>query len=154
MAKELYLQDVWAYVLGTKKDERDLAIIRAWRRLTGEAKEVLQDVDLAKLGEGGIEKYKELINEAFPESALRQLPRLYKAFFKEVRFRGSMEMLIAEVLRNKAKLEKADVDTKVSDGIVGFVVLDRSGLDAEEQKHVLGLTSGSMKLSELRAHLT
>ena len=57
MAKELYLQDVWAYVLGTKKDERDLAIIRAWRRLTGEAKEVLQDVDLAMLCEGGIEKY-------------------------------------------------------------------------------------------------
>ena len=46
VAKELYLQECKAYVLGTKADERKLCGVRLWRRLKGAAKEILQDIDL------------------------------------------------------------------------------------------------------------
>ena len=39
----------------------------------------------------------------YPEGKLRQLPRLYRAFFREVKFRGSMESFIADFLRAKAR---------------------------------------------------
>ena len=79
--------------------------------------------------------------------------RDYKALFRDVRFKGNMENFIGELMRAKDRLEKGDPETKVSDGIMGYLLLTRCGLAEEEMKHVLGLTGGELKLSAVRRHL-
>ena len=64
-----------------------------------------------------------------------------------------MENFASELVRCKGKLEKGDADTKVSDGIMGYLLLSRSGLAEDEIKHVLGLTGGELKMTKLRQHL-
>ena len=152
-AKEQYIQEAKAYVLGTKVDERPLCGVRLWRQLRGEAKDNLRDIDLEKLALDGASGLFKAIEEAFPEGKLRQLPRLYRQLFKESRFRGSMETYLADRVRAKNQLEHADKDTKVSEGIMGYLVLTGSGLDDEEVKHVLGLANGEMKYTGIRKHL-
>ena len=56
-------------------------------------------------------------------------------------------------MRAKDKLERGDPDTKVSEGILGYLLLTKSGLHEDEMKHVLGLTRGELKLSAVRRHL-
>ena len=73
-AKEQYIQEAKAYVLGTKVEERPLCGVRLWRQLRGEAKDNLRDIDLEKLAQDGASGLFKAIE--FPEGKLRQLPRL------------------------------------------------------------------------------
>ena len=52
--------------------------------------------------------------------------------------------------RAKAELEAADEDTKVSDGIMGFSMLDMIGFSASEEAHVFGLSGYSMAYQMLK----
>ena len=159
--RDRYLKDADAYRRGCKADDRKLVPVRLWRRLEGEAKERLIQVDLDELERStesepnlGWERYREVLITAFPESDLRMLPRLYYKFFQKVRFRGDMDQMIQELRRAKAELEAADTDAKVSDGIMGYHTLVISGLSPEEIKHVIGLAQNKMTLAKIEPHLT
>ena len=96
--KERYLQEAKAYELGTKEDDRKLCGVRLWRNLRGDAKDVLQDIDLDQLAAEGAKYLYFQLETAYPEGRLRQLPRLFRAFFREVKFRGGMELFISETM--------------------------------------------------------
>ena len=66
---------------------------------------------------------------AYPEGTIRKLPRVYKDFFERMRLIGgdinSMDRYLNEVKLSKANWEKADRDTVISDGVLGFFVLKK-----------------------------
>ena len=127
--------------------------MRLWRRLRGEAKSALQDIDLDKLASEGWPNLQIELEKAFPEGKLRQLPRLYRSLLQDTRLKVSMEQFAGELMRAKTRLEASDGDTKVSDGIMGYLMLTRSGLSEDEMKDVLGLTGGELKMTAIRGRM-
>ena len=81
------------------------------------------------------------------------MTRLYRDLFRDTKLNGSMDTFIADLSLARNRLEKGDTDTKVSDGIMGYLTLTRCSLDEAEVKHVLRLTNGDMKLSVIKKHL-
>ena len=128
LAKEKYLQEVFAYFLGSKDEDKGRVAVRLWNNLRGEIKQLLQDTDLTKLvsdpadAQTPFKFYCDLIEKAYPESKLRGLPRVYKGFFRDVKFSGNTELFFSEMHKAKLRLEKADGDTKISDGVLGVFV--------------------------------
>ena len=98
-----------------------------------------------------------LFGQSFPEGKLRELPRVYKDFFLKCRLQGgadsAMDRYLNEIKRAKAALERADEDTSISDGILGFFVLQNSGLSEKEVAHVLGLSGNTYLFPKLEPHL-
>ena len=74
----------------------------------------------------GWEAYKALLDAAFPESSLRQLPRLYRQFFAEVCWKGSMETLIRDLERAGKELTAGDPESQIGDGMLGYWCLVRA----------------------------
>ena len=136
-------------------------MIRLWRALRSVAQTRLRDVDFEELcavkGEtelaSGWTAFQEELKKAFPESALRQLPRLYRGFFADVQWKNDMETLIRDLERAAAELAKGDPNTTISDGMLGYWTLVKSRLHDKEIKHLVGLASGKLDLSRLHEHL-
>ncbi len=68
---------------------------------------------------GGRIAFQDELKKAFPESALRQLPRLYRGFFADVQWKNDMETLIRDLERAAAELTKGDPNTTISESGTG-----------------------------------
>ena len=156
-----YLRYADGFVRGLSTLDKDRGVIRLWRALRGVAQTRLRDVDFEKLcatkGENelvsGWDAYCKELNLALPESTLRQLPRLYRAFFADVQWKQDMETLIRDLERAAAKLTEGDPNTTISDGMLGHWTLVKARLHDKEIKHLIGLAQGKLDLSRLREHL-
>ncbi len=156
-----YLRYADGFVRGLSTLDKDRGVIRLWRALRGVAQTRLRDVDFEKLcatkGENelvsGWDAYCKELKLALPESTLRQLPRLYRAFFADVQWKQDMETLIRDLERAAAKLTEGDPNTTISDGMLGYWTLVKARLHHKEIKHLIGLAQGKLDLSRLREHL-
>ena len=157
-----YLQYAHGYVLGLSNQDRSTATVRLWRSLRGLAMTRTRDtVDFDVLAAdagadeltNGWDAYKALLAAAFPESSLRQLPRLYRQFFAEVSWKGEMETLIRDLERAGKELTAGDPESKVGDGMLGYWCLVKSRLADKEVMHVIGLSGNALRLSAMRIHL-
>ena len=162
MVQELYIRYAEGHIRGLSDLDRDRGCVRLWRGLQGVAAVRMEEADLGRLtaekakGElaSGWLYFLAQLNEKFPETALRQLPRVYRGFFNDVVWRGDMETLILDIEKAASLLEGSDTDTKVSDGMCGYWTLLRSRLADGEVKHIIGLAGGQLKLSRIRTRLT
>ncbi len=127
--QERYLQYAEGYVLGCPAPDRATATVRLWRALQGLAMIRTRDtVDFSALAKeagkdelcNGWEAYKAMLDAAFPESSLRQLPRLYRQFFAEVSWKGNMETLLRDLERAAKELTAGDPESTISDGMLGY----------------------------------
>ena len=93
------------------------------------------------------------LTKAFPEPALKSIPRTYAKLFEETRLRTTMALYLMELEVAQSELKKADADSAISDTTMGYICLRGSGLSETEQYHVIGLAGSTLKLSGLKAHL-
>ena len=162
VVQELYIRYAEGHIRGLSDLDRDRGCVRLWRGLQGVAAVRMEEADLGRLtaekAEGELASgwlyFLAQLNEKFPETALRQLPRVYRGFFNDVVWRGDMETLILDIEKAASLLEGFDTDTKVSDGMCGYWTLLRSRLADGEVKHIIGLAGGQLKLSRIRTRLT
>ena len=152
-------KDVLVYIASTREEDRPLCGPRIFRNLRGEALRLCEDPEVAQLSDAN-NIVKALRNSA-SEGQLRIIPRVYDALFRQTSFgvgRGgegssSMQQYLDELVYHRKQLEREDKETKVSDGVLGYFALLRSGLTERERMHVLGLSGSSYAFSALSAVL-
>ncbi len=152
VVQELYIRYAEGRIRGLSDLDRDRGCVRLWRGLQGVAAVRMEKADLGRLtaekAEGELASgwlyFLAQLNEKFPETALRQLPRVYRGFFNDVVWRGDMETLILDIEKAASLLEGSDTDAKVSDGMCGYWTLLRSRLADGEVKHIIGLAGGQL----------
>ena len=88
----------------------------------------------------------------FSETQLRRLPRVYRALFRDVKYKGGdVGVFFMQLETAQADLERADPLSKVSPGVLGYFALEGSGLSESEQAHVLSLTGLSIEYSRVKS---
>ena len=75
----------------------------------------------------GVRRLLEQLKVRWPEGPIRKLPRLYRRFFKDIRFTGDMDGFLTQLTAAKDELEAADENARISDGILGWAALELSG---------------------------
>ena len=145
---------------GRQAQERKRMGPQFWSNLRGEAFKAVSKMKPSELvpeqdepEDVGVRRLLERLQLRWPEGALRKLPRLYRRFFKEIRFAGDMDQFLMQLTQAKDELEAADDAANISDGILGWAALELAGLTEQEQAHVLGLAGNSMRFSLIRPHL-
>ena len=151
---ESYVRVANAYELTLEQDKRLLAGPRLWQNLRGEALRAVETMNVAELRvPDGVGVLMRALAARYPETPLKKLPRLYRALFREIRYQRGTDAgdIFTKFERARAELEIADVDTQVSEGIMGFFALECLGLSDAEQNHVLTLTGLNLEYRRIKA---
>ena len=157
---EAYSNVVQMDLAGRKEEEKARMGPQYWGNLRGEAFKAVAKMKPVELTPGadehsqsGVYRLIERLKLRWPEGSIRKLPRLYRNFFKEIKFGGDMDQFLTSLTQAKDELEAADEHARISDGILGWAALELAGLTEQEQAHVLGLAGNSMRFSLIRPHL-
>ena len=151
---ELYARLAEAYTAGLEENKVLLAAPRLWSNLRGEAHAAVEKLPAADLKQDdGLETLLNALKARWPEGPLRRLPRLYLALFKEIQYRpgDSVGPVFADLERSRKDVEIGDPTVRVSEGIMGFLLLDVLQLAESEQAHILGLTGFQMSYDQVKA---
>ena len=155
-----FKRDIEAYYAATKKEDRELCGARILRNLRGDAARACEDVDVQKLQKDCEELFK-ILDRLAPEGSIQIIPRVYDALFRHTVFRcvrtetgqSSMGVYLDELEYNRKQLEKEDQKTHISDSVLGYFTMLRSGLTERERTHILGLTGSSFAYDKVAKHL-
>ena len=124
---ELYELRAKGYVVGLEENKRAYAGPRLWANLRGSPQAFLNKHDpTAFAGENGVTALLQKLKERYPEGPLRALPRVYRRLFRGIRYQQGDDvcLLLAELEKAKVEVELRDTHTKVSTGIMGYLVLE------------------------------
>lgn len=132
---------VQAYRYGFDIQPQQLAV-RIWMRLKGEAKDVVEHLELDELAtEGGYDKLFAVLDKAFEQHEVEKLEESIDGFWHYRRSFGmDMETYISGFRTAKRRMEREDPDTKLSDKAYSVRLLKRAGLTVEEKRQVLAAT--------------
>ena len=151
---ELYARLARAYIAGLEENKALLGPPRLWSNLRGEAHESVENIPAAELkAADGLDKLLNALKARWPEGPLRRLPRLYRALFKEIQYRAgdSVGPVFADFEHARKDVELGDPTVKVSEGIMGLLLLDVLQLAESEHTHILGLTGFAMTYEQVKA---
>ena len=122
---EAYSNVVQMDLAGRKEEEKARMGPQYWGNLRGEAFKAVAKMKPVELtpgadehSESGVYRLIERLKLRWPEGSIRKLPRLYRNFFKEIKFGGDMDQFLTSLTQAKDELEAADEHARISDGIV------------------------------------
>ena len=120
---------------------------------------IVEQLDPATLAKK--DGHKELLNylreKRFGTLSLRELPRVYDAFYEQTGFKKvgpePMQAFCASMEVARRDLQQVDPATKISDNELGYWTLKKSGLDREERRAVLARADETFDFTKISQSL-
>jgi len=115
---------------------------RIWLRLTGEAKQCVESMDVKELAtEDGVDKLMRLLDKQFLKEEHDEIDKAVSVFWGCRRATGqSMESYLMTMKLAKKQMEREDPDTTIGDQAYAVRLLKRAGLSAQDKQAVLSAT--------------
>ena len=130
-------RQVLAYQFGYDVEPKMLAP-RVWLRLTGEAKDAVDTIDIEDLAkDDGMKKLWTLLDKEFDQDLICAIEEVVEEFWNYRRTPGmDMDTYLTGFKTVRRRMEKEDPDTKISQKAMAVRLLKRSGLNPMERKQV------------------
>lgn len=134
-------KEVEVYQLAYDVPQKQLAP-RIWLRLTGEANQCVEDMDVKELAtEDGVDKLMKVLDKQFMQEDYDEIDKAVSVFWGCRRATGqNMESYIMTMRLAKNQMEKEDPDTTIGDQAYAVRLLKRAGLSAQDKQAVLSAT--------------
>ena len=130
-------KEIEVYQLAYDVPQKQLAP-RIWLRLTGEAKQCVESIDVKELAkEDGVDKLMKVLDKQFMKEEYDEIDKAVSVFWSCRRAAGqNMESYILTMRLAKNQMEKEDPDTTIGDQAYAVRLLKRAGLSAQDKQAV------------------